>query len=123
MNVIVVVTSLVLGGVAALTLRWMLYAWRSPDGLAATRFSRGEPTTTRRLRFSLLVPARHEEAVLAHTLAGLPGQDHPDLEVICHRRARRPGHGRVAHGRPPTAPRAGAGGRRPTRGRRTSPRR
>ncbi len=83
MNVIVVVTSLVLGGVAALTLSWMLYAWRSPDGLAATRFSRGEPTTTRTLRFSLLVPARHEDQVLGHTLDGLAALDHPDVEILC----------------------------------------
>ncbi len=56
LSTLVVATSLVLGSVAALTLTWMVYAWRTPEGLAATRFSRGEPTAVRRLRFSLLVP-------------------------------------------------------------------
>jgi cellulose synthase/poly-beta-1,6-N-acetylglucosamine synthase-like glycosyltransferase len=82
-NVIVVTTSVVLGGIAALTLTWMLYAWRTPDGLAATRFSRGDATAVRPLRFSLLVPARHEDQVLAHTLDGLAALDHPEFEVLC----------------------------------------
>jgi cellulose synthase/poly-beta-1,6-N-acetylglucosamine synthase-like glycosyltransferase len=83
LNVIVVTSSLVLGGVAALTLAWMLYAWRSPDGLAATRFSRGDATAVTPLRFSLLVPARHEDQVLGHTLDGLAALDHPDVEILC----------------------------------------
>ena len=83
LSTLVVATSLVLGSVAALTLTWMVYAWRTPEGLAATRFSRGEPTAVRRLRFSLLVPARHEDEVLGHTLDGLAGLRHPDVEVIC----------------------------------------
>jgi cellulose synthase/poly-beta-1,6-N-acetylglucosamine synthase-like glycosyltransferase len=82
-SLIVVVTSLVLGAVAALTLSWMLYAWRSPDGHQATRFSRGEPGAVRRLRFSILVPARHEDQVLAGTLDGLAALDHPHVEVLC----------------------------------------
>lgn len=82
-NVIVITSSVVLGGVAALTLTWMLYAWRSPDGLAATRFSRGDATSMKRLRFSLLVPARHEDQVLGHTLDGLAALDHPNVEIIC----------------------------------------
>ena len=82
-STLVVATSLVLGTVAALTLTWMVYAWRTPEALAATRFSRGEPTAVRRLRFSLLVPARHEDEVLGHTLDGLAGLRHPDVEVIC----------------------------------------
>ncbi|MGN6242225.1 MAG: glycosyltransferase [Motilibacteraceae bacterium] len=67
---------------AALTLSWMLYAWRSPEGLAATRFSRREVPTARRLRFSLIVPARHEDAVLGHTLDGLAAFDHDDVEIL-----------------------------------------
>jgi glycosyltransferase XagB len=82
-NVIVITSSVVLGGVASLTLTWMLYAWRSPDGLAATRFSRGDATSMKRLRFSLLVPARQEDQVLGHTLNGLAALDHPDVEIIC----------------------------------------
>lgn len=82
-STIVLVTALVLGGVATLTLAWMLYAWRSPEGLAATRFSRGEPTAARRLRFSLIVPARHEDEVLGHTLDGLAALEHDDVEILC----------------------------------------
>ncbi|MGN6245003.1 MAG: glycosyltransferase [Motilibacteraceae bacterium] len=81
-SAIVLVTSLVLGGVATLTLAWMLYAWRSPEGLAATRFSRGEPAPARRLRFSLIVPARHEDEVLGHTLDGLAALEHDDVEIL-----------------------------------------
>jgi cellulose synthase/poly-beta-1,6-N-acetylglucosamine synthase-like glycosyltransferase len=82
-SAVVLVSSLILGSVAALTLCWMVYAWRSPEGLAGTRFSRGEATAVRRLRFSLLVPARHEDEVLGHTLDTLAALDHPSYEVLC----------------------------------------
>ncbi|MGI8627466.1 MAG: glycosyltransferase family 2 protein, partial [Geodermatophilaceae bacterium] len=72
--------SLVLGGVAMTTLAWMLHAWRSPQTLEATGFSR-RPRAPRR-SFSLLVPARHEEEVLGDTLDALSELDHPDYEVI-----------------------------------------
>ena len=74
------VVSLVLFGIAAATLWWMLHAWRTPNTLEATGFParRQEP----RLSFSLIVPARHEEAVLAQTLDRLMGLDHPDYEVL-----------------------------------------
>ena len=67
--------------ITATNLRWMAHAWRMP---AARDAGRGEalllraPTTS----FSLLVPARHEEAVLATTLSRLVALDHPDFEVI-----------------------------------------
>ncbi|HKY17115.1 MAG TPA: glycosyltransferase, partial [Microthrixaceae bacterium] len=74
--------------VAVTTLMWMLEAWRTPASLDGTRF-RGdgaappEPVTPAgRLRFSLIVPARHEEAVLGTTLDGLAALTHPDREVI-----------------------------------------
>ena len=85
LSAVVIVTSLFLGFVGALTLTWMLYAWRTPEGLEATRFVRagGEGRGTRRRRFSLIVPARHEDAVLAHTLDGLAALRHDDFEVLC----------------------------------------
>lgn len=83
LSVLVVVSSIVLGSVAALTLCWMVYAWRSPEGLADTRFSRGEPTAVRPLRFSLLVPARHEDDVLGHTLDSLAALEHEAVEILC----------------------------------------
>lgn len=72
--------SLLLTLVALTTLWWMLHAWRSSTSLDATRFA----TTPRapRRSFSLMVPARHEEAVLAHTIDRLAESDHPDFEIL-----------------------------------------
>jgi glycosyltransferase XagB len=75
-----VAVSLALFGVAMATLWWMLHAWRDPETLGATGFERtpGPPE----LSFSLIVPARHEESVLAETLAQLARSDHPRFEVL-----------------------------------------
>jgi cellulose synthase/poly-beta-1,6-N-acetylglucosamine synthase-like glycosyltransferase len=72
--------SLLLGAVCTTTLVWMLYAWRSPEGLAETFLPQAdlEPAHS----FSLIVPARHEEAVLESTLARLLSGDHPAFEVL-----------------------------------------
>jgi cellulose synthase/poly-beta-1,6-N-acetylglucosamine synthase-like glycosyltransferase/putative flippase GtrA len=72
--------SLVLTAIAGTTLWWMLHAWRTPQTLAATGFSgvAGDP----RLSFSLIVPARHEQAVLGATLSRLAAIDHPAFEVL-----------------------------------------
>jgi len=65
--------------VAMTTLAWMIDSWRTPRALKQMPFP--EPDEPR-LSFSLIVPARHEEAVLADTVHRLLTQDHPDLEVI-----------------------------------------
>jgi cellulose synthase/poly-beta-1,6-N-acetylglucosamine synthase-like glycosyltransferase len=80
LSIALVVASLTLTAVAAATVWWMLHAWRTPADLDATAFERrpDEPA----LSFSLLVPARHEEAVLAATLETLSRLAHPDFEVI-----------------------------------------
>ena len=72
--------STLLCAVAFATLWWMLHAWRTPEVLTSTGFqvAHGEPD----LSFSLLVPGRHEEAVMAATLHNLMRSDHPDFEVI-----------------------------------------
>lgn len=75
-----VVVSLGLTGIALTTLWWMLHAWRSTDSLQATRFA-SDPLEPQR-SFTLLVPARHEEQVLGHTLDQLASSDHPDFEII-----------------------------------------
>lgn len=75
-----ILVSLGLTLVALTTLWWMLHAWRSTDSLQATRFA-SEPREPRR-SFTLLVPARHEEQVLGHTLDQLAASDHPDFEII-----------------------------------------
>jgi cellulose synthase/poly-beta-1,6-N-acetylglucosamine synthase-like glycosyltransferase len=72
--------SLVLGTVAVTTLVWMLHAWRTPDSLAESRLHSEdlEPTHS----FSLIVPARYEEAVLETTLTRLITSNHPAFEVL-----------------------------------------
>jgi cellulose synthase/poly-beta-1,6-N-acetylglucosamine synthase-like glycosyltransferase len=78
--VLYVALSLVVGTVAVSTLTWMLYAWQTPGSLAASRLEAdGRPTAC---SFSLIVPARHEEAVLQTTLSRLVRGDHPDFEVL-----------------------------------------
>jgi cellulose synthase/poly-beta-1,6-N-acetylglucosamine synthase-like glycosyltransferase len=80
LSIALVVVSIVLFGIAMGTLWWMLHAWRDPETLLATGFL-GE-TDPPQLSFSLLVPARHEQAVLEATLEQLLRLDHPDFEVL-----------------------------------------
>jgi cellulose synthase/poly-beta-1,6-N-acetylglucosamine synthase-like glycosyltransferase len=72
--------SLVLGAFCTTTLVWMLDAWRTPEAFARTRLESDHLRP--RFSFSLVVPARHEEAVLATTLSRLVTSDHPDFEVL-----------------------------------------
>lgn len=72
--------SLLLGGVAWTNLVWMVSAWRTPGSLADSGLGRADLEST--LSFSLIVPARHEEAVLEATLSRLVKSDHPDFEVL-----------------------------------------
>ncbi|WP_372471999.1 glycosyltransferase [Streptomyces albireticuli] len=65
---------------AAFTLWWQMHAWRTPETLAATRFER--PTDHGSLSFSLLVPARHEQAVLEHTVRRLLLSTHTRFEIL-----------------------------------------
>lgn len=75
-----VVLTLALAWVAITTLWWMLHAWRTPEALLKTRYpaAKSEP----QLSFSLIVPARHEAAVLGDTLDRLAAIDHPAFEVL-----------------------------------------
>jgi cellulose synthase/poly-beta-1,6-N-acetylglucosamine synthase-like glycosyltransferase len=75
-----VTLSMLVGVVAVSTLIWMLHAWRTPDSLAASRLEADGRTAA--YSFSLIVPARHEEAVLGTTLSRLMDSDHPDYEVL-----------------------------------------
>jgi glycosyltransferase XagB len=72
--------SLMLGAVAWTTLVWMLHAWRTPVSLAESRLMREDRTPAH--SFSLIVPARHEEAVLETTLSRLVETNHPAFEVL-----------------------------------------
>jgi cellulose synthase/poly-beta-1,6-N-acetylglucosamine synthase-like glycosyltransferase len=65
--------------VAASSLWLKLYAYRTPESFDAISFS--EPTTPEH-GFSLILPARHEERVLANTIDTLMGQTHPRFELL-----------------------------------------
>jgi cellulose synthase/poly-beta-1,6-N-acetylglucosamine synthase-like glycosyltransferase len=65
--------------VALTSLTWMIDSWRTPRALGQMPFPAPDQP---RLSFSLLVPARHEEAVLADTVRRLLRQSHPDFEVL-----------------------------------------
>jgi glycosyltransferase XagB len=77
---VVTLLSLLLTSIAASTLWWMLHAWRTPQSLAETGFS--GPAADPQLSFSLIVPARHEEAVLGETLSRLAASDYPSFEIL-----------------------------------------
>src|SRR5215471_16827600 len=79
-NLVMVGVSVILTVFAAVTLWWTMHAWRTPETLAATRFP--EPDGAHALFFSLLVPARHEEAVLEQTVLRLLESTHRGYEII-----------------------------------------
>jgi len=64
------------------TLALMLYTWANPALLAAS----GSPAVYRppKLRFTVILPARHEEEVIAHTVHRVWNADYPKnfLEVV-----------------------------------------
>jgi cellulose synthase/poly-beta-1,6-N-acetylglucosamine synthase-like glycosyltransferase/4-amino-4-deoxy-L-arabinose transferase-like glycosyltransferase len=72
--------SLLLGAISWTTLVWMMDAWRTPNSLVESGLKGVdlEPEHS----FSLIVPARHEEAVLEATLSRLVTSDHPAFEVL-----------------------------------------
>jgi cellulose synthase/poly-beta-1,6-N-acetylglucosamine synthase-like glycosyltransferase len=72
--------SLIFGAIAMTTLVWMLHAWRTPDSVDESRLDDGHLPPAH--SFSLIVPARHEEAVLEETLSRLLTIDHPAFEVL-----------------------------------------
>ncbi len=75
-----VLLSLLLTVLAGVTLWWMLHAWRTPADLKDTEFDRAPDDPA--LSFSLIVPARHEQAVLAATLTKLGAMSHPNFEIL-----------------------------------------
>jgi cellulose synthase/poly-beta-1,6-N-acetylglucosamine synthase-like glycosyltransferase len=82
-DISLLVVSLCLFAIAMGTLWWMLHAWRTPEVFRSLGFG---PAPAGRaavpLSFSLIVPARHEEAVLAVTLDRLAELDYPAFEVL-----------------------------------------
>ena len=111
--------------VAALTLPGWSTPGARPRAWRATRFSQtaSRSAEVRRRRFSLLVPARHEDAVLGRTPWTASRLRARRRRGALRRRPRRPGHRRRRRAGCPRHAGAGAGRRRPLGGRRTSPRR
>lgn len=80
LSLFVAAVSLALFWMAGFTLWWQMHAWRTPETLAATRFD--APTEASGLSFSLLLPARHEQLVLRHTIERLLESTHRNFEII-----------------------------------------
>ncbi|MDB5058639.1 MAG: glycosyl transferase [Chloroflexi bacterium] len=78
--------SLALFALTAFSVYLMLYTWERPERLAASK----GPTTylPPRLTFSVLVPARHEEAVIYNTVRRIMAANYPphlvEIVVISH---------------------------------------
>ncbi|MET9643085.1 glycosyltransferase family 2 protein [Streptomyces syringium] len=94
-SIVLLLDSVILMAVAGVTLWWMMHAWRTPEVLEATAFA--EPDGRHGLSFSLLVPARHEEAVLWHTVEGMLRIDHPAYEIVVIVGHDDPGTSAIAH--------------------------
>ncbi len=80
-----VALTLGLATISSVTLTWMLWAWRDERSVDETGFPAPRVVDlddTRRLSFSLIVPARHEEAVLEKTLTRLAASDHQLMEIV-----------------------------------------
>lgn len=80
LSIVMLALSAPLTFVAATSTWWMLTAWRTPDALKGTGFTRRNASRTH--TFSLLLPARHEQEVLADTIDALARQDHDAFEII-----------------------------------------
>ncbi len=89
---LVITTVLLL--VAAVSVVWQTYAWRTPETFSRTGLAHLDAP---RLSFSVLVPARHEEDVLGATIAGLAALDHPAFEIVVVVGHDDPGTAAVAH--------------------------
>lgn len=82
----VVVVSLLLVAQALFSLWLNIYTWDHPERMAVTQgpssFQRPE------LAFTVLLPARHEEAVIAETIRKVASTDYPsdllEIRVVCH---------------------------------------
>lgn len=80
LDLVITAMFILLFGLAMATLWWMLYAWSDPGTLAATGLE--DKPGAPELSFSRLLPARHEQAVLADTLEQLLNLDHPNFEIL-----------------------------------------
>jgi cellulose synthase/poly-beta-1,6-N-acetylglucosamine synthase-like glycosyltransferase len=68
--------------VAGLEACWRLYAWRTPQAAKQLAWPPPVHPASAGMSFSIIVPARDEAAVIADTLRGLTGQDHPHVQIV-----------------------------------------
>ncbi|RJQ79740.1 glycosyltransferase [Pseudonocardiaceae bacterium YIM PH 21723] len=80
LSLAIALISIVLFVIAIANLYWTLHAWRTPANLRNTTFP--APDGDHSLSFSILIPARYEEAVLEHTVTQLLQSGHPDIEIL-----------------------------------------
>ncbi|HEX4094351.1 MAG TPA: glycosyltransferase [Trebonia sp.] len=77
----VLVISIVLFSVAAVTLWWMMHAWRTPETLESTTFAVPDGETA--LSFTLLLPIRHErQDVVENTVQKMLECHHDKFEIV-----------------------------------------
>jgi cellulose synthase/poly-beta-1,6-N-acetylglucosamine synthase-like glycosyltransferase len=68
--------------VGFLDVRWRMYGWRDPDAIRQMRWPDPSPTEAAVERFSLIVPALREAAVIGTTLRRLLQSEYQDFEII-----------------------------------------
>lgn len=78
-SVLLAIASLILFGQSGIEVWRMMYSFREPESIDRLRFP--DPKHIEE-RFAIIVPARHESAVLADTLHKLATQHHPHVDII-----------------------------------------
>lgn len=84
-EVVVVIISLLLTSHGMFTLSWMLYSWDNPE----EAYRHKSPTTFKNpiITFTALLPARHEEKVIAQTVRALSRMNYPqtmcEIVILC----------------------------------------
>lgn len=68
--------------VSGLDARWRLYGWRTPEAIEEMRWPPPSSAAGATERFSIIVPALHEAAVIGGTLRRLVEQDYPHVEIL-----------------------------------------
>lgn len=81
----ILVVTIVLTGQSVFTLIWMLYAWEDPGKVAQHRSP--EKFLQPKHSFTALIPARHEESVIADTIQAVNNIDYPknlmEILILC----------------------------------------
>jgi len=68
--------------IGVLDVRWRMFGWRDPEAIRAMHWPEPSPSHAAVERFSLVVPALREAAVIGTTLRRLLQSDYRDYEII-----------------------------------------